>query len=102
MKRVFAEDLLRCGRCGGEMRLVAVIENPAVTEKIRDYPTCPVRPTPERAAKSWILTIPYAISRRETCGTDHVGQPRNFLKPEARPWEASPAHEAIGAIPERR
>jgi hypothetical protein len=34
MKRVFAEDVLVCSRCGGEMRLVAVIEDPTVIEKI--------------------------------------------------------------------
>jgi hypothetical protein len=34
MKRVFAADVLVCSRCGGEMRLVAVIEAPAVIEKI--------------------------------------------------------------------
>ena len=34
LRRVFAEDVLRCSRCGGEMRLVAVIENPAVIAKI--------------------------------------------------------------------
>jgi hypothetical protein len=34
MKRVFAEDVLRCRRCGGELRLVAVIQDPAVGERI--------------------------------------------------------------------
>jgi hypothetical protein len=34
MKRVFAEDVLRCRRCGGELRLVAVIQDPAVCERI--------------------------------------------------------------------
>jgi len=34
MKRVFAEDVLRCSRCGGEMRLIAVIQDPAVAERI--------------------------------------------------------------------
>jgi hypothetical protein len=34
LRRVFAEDVLRCRRCGGEMRLIAVIENPAVSTKI--------------------------------------------------------------------
>jgi hypothetical protein len=33
-KRVFREDVLVCRRCGGEMRLIAVIEDPAVIEKI--------------------------------------------------------------------
>ena len=34
LRRVFAEDVLVCSKCGGEMRLVAVIEDPAVIEKI--------------------------------------------------------------------
>jgi hypothetical protein len=33
-KRVFREDLLRCSRCGGELRLVAVLQDPAVGERI--------------------------------------------------------------------
>jgi hypothetical protein len=34
---VFAEDVLRCSRCGGEMRLIAVIEDSAVIERILRY-----------------------------------------------------------------
>ena len=34
LRRVWHEDVLVCSRCGGEMRLVAVIENPAVIERI--------------------------------------------------------------------
>lgn len=34
MKRAFASDVLTCPRCGGEMRLIAVIEDPAVIEKV--------------------------------------------------------------------
>ena len=33
-RRVWREDVLVCQRCGGEMRLVAVIEEPAVIERI--------------------------------------------------------------------
>ena len=33
-KRVFREDVLRCSRCGGEMRVVGVIFDPAVAERI--------------------------------------------------------------------
>jgi hypothetical protein len=33
-RRVWREDILRCGRYGGAMRLVAVIEDPAVIERI--------------------------------------------------------------------
>jgi hypothetical protein len=34
MKRTFAADVLACSRCGGEMRLVATIIDPAVAERI--------------------------------------------------------------------
>ena len=33
-KRVFREDVLVCSRCGGEMRVVGVIFDPAVAERI--------------------------------------------------------------------
>ena len=33
-RRVWRADVLRCSRCGGELRLIAVIEDPAVVEKI--------------------------------------------------------------------
>jgi hypothetical protein len=33
-RRVWREDVLVCSRCGGELRLVAVIEDPAVIERI--------------------------------------------------------------------
>jgi hypothetical protein len=33
-RRVWREDILRCGRCGGDMRLIAVITEPAVCERI--------------------------------------------------------------------
>ena len=36
-RRVWREDVLVCGRCGGEMRLIAVIEDPAVVEQILKY-----------------------------------------------------------------
>jgi hypothetical protein len=33
-RRVWREDVLVCSRCGGELRLIAVIEDPAVVEQI--------------------------------------------------------------------
>jgi hypothetical protein len=33
-QRTFREDVLVCQRCGGEMRVLAVIEDPAVIEKV--------------------------------------------------------------------
>ena len=34
MKRAFVQDLLVCARCGGAMRLIGVVQNPTVCEKI--------------------------------------------------------------------
>ena len=34
LKRVFHEDILVCAKCGGAVRLVAVITDPTVGEKI--------------------------------------------------------------------
>jgi hypothetical protein len=34
LRRVWQEDVLVCPRCGGAMRLVAVIQDPPVIEKI--------------------------------------------------------------------
>ena len=34
LQRVWDQDVLQCPRCGGRMRLVALIRNPAVSEKI--------------------------------------------------------------------
>jgi hypothetical protein len=34
MQRVFAQDVLVCSRCGGDMRVVGVIFDPAVAERI--------------------------------------------------------------------
>ena len=34
MQRAYAQDVLHCPRCGGEMRLVGVVQDPAVCEKI--------------------------------------------------------------------
>jgi hypothetical protein len=34
LERVWHEEVLVCSRCGGELRLVAVVTDPAVIEKI--------------------------------------------------------------------
>ena len=34
LKRVFAIDIEKCGRCGGRVRVIAAIEDPEVVEKI--------------------------------------------------------------------
>ena len=34
LKRVFAIEIERCGRCGGKLRVIASIEEPALIERI--------------------------------------------------------------------
>ena len=34
LKRVFRIDIERCGRCGGQVKVIAAIEDPAVIERI--------------------------------------------------------------------
>ena len=56
MKRVFALEVLECGRCGGRMRLVAFIDDERIAAKIlrhlglasRAPPRGPARPTHEQ------------------------------------------------------
>jgi hypothetical protein len=46
LQRVFELDALRCPRCGTTMRLVAVIEDPAVARKILACLDLPARAPP--------------------------------------------------------
>ena len=34
LKRVFAIEIQRCGRCGGKLRVIASIEEPGLIERI--------------------------------------------------------------------
>jgi hypothetical protein len=46
MKRIFAVDILECGRCQGRMRILAVIEQPEVIAKILTHLGLPARAPP--------------------------------------------------------
>ena len=46
IKRIFAADVLECGRCHGRMRVLAVIEEPAIVEKILGHLGLPAVPLP--------------------------------------------------------
>jgi hypothetical protein len=37
LKRVFAVDVLKCARCDGRMRLLAVVDEPDAVKKILDH-----------------------------------------------------------------
>jgi hypothetical protein len=59
LKRVFGIDIETCAACGGAMRIIACIEDPAVIEKILTHldakapePEAPRRP-PSRAPPQW-------------------------------------------------
>jgi hypothetical protein len=59
LKRVFGIDIGTCAACGGAMRIIACIEDPAVIEKILTHPDAkapepeaPRRP-PSRAPPQW-------------------------------------------------
>jgi hypothetical protein len=48
----FGFDVLACGKCGGRLKLIALIDQPAVIEKILSHlglPTEGPRPFPARA-----------------------------------------------------
>jgi hypothetical protein len=64
MKRVFAEDVLRCRRGGGELRLVAVIQDPAVCERILTHLGLWQRGPAARASRGPRARRPRAVLRR--------------------------------------
>lgn len=41
LKRVFAIQIHRCGRCGGRLRVIASIEQAPVVKRILDHLACP-------------------------------------------------------------
>jgi len=52
MRRTFGFDVLACTKCGGRLKLIALIDQPAVIEKILTHlglPTEGPRPRPARA-----------------------------------------------------
>ena len=50
--RTFAIDVLECPRCGGPMRLIAVIEDPQIARKILEHVGLAARPPP-RGRPGW-------------------------------------------------
>jgi len=54
LRHVFALDVLACPRCGGRMRVLATIEDPAVIRRIPTHLGLPVdEPVPARAPPNW-------------------------------------------------
>jgi hypothetical protein len=55
LKRVFDIDLEHCPRCGGEFRIIAAIEEPAVIVKILTHLGLPARAPPRSPARPLAL-----------------------------------------------
>jgi hypothetical protein len=51
MRRVFAVDVLKCGDCGGPMRILAAIHDPNAVRAILESMGLPSRAPPNRPAR---------------------------------------------------
>jgi len=51
LKRVFDLDVERCGQCGGKMRIITAIEEPAVIERILTHLGLSAQPPPRAPAR---------------------------------------------------
>ncbi|MBS0445732.1 MAG: hypothetical protein JSR59_07265 [Proteobacteria bacterium] len=51
LKRVFEIDMQHCPNCGGELKIIATILDPAVIERILDHLGLPARPPPRSPAR---------------------------------------------------
>jgi hypothetical protein len=52
MRRTFGYDVMACLECGGRMKLIAMIEEPAVIAKILDHLGLPTEPPPAAALRA--------------------------------------------------
>ena len=55
LKRVFGFDLERCPQCGGELKIIAAIEAPAVIVRILTHLVLPARAPPRSPARPLAL-----------------------------------------------
>ncbi len=53
LKRVFDIDIEHCPHCGGTMKIIAAIEQPAVISKILDHLGLPTRAPPRAPARAF-------------------------------------------------
>lgn len=51
LKRVFDIDIERCPRCGGNLKIIAAIEEPAVIERILTHLGSSAQPPPRTPAR---------------------------------------------------
>jgi hypothetical protein len=52
MRRTFGYDVMACLECGGRMKLIAMIEDPAVIAKILDHLKLPTEPPVAKPARA--------------------------------------------------
>ena len=52
MRRVFGHDVLRCQRCGGRRRLIALISDPFIVRRILTHLGLPAQPPPIAPARA--------------------------------------------------
>ena len=50
LQRVFNIDIERCPHCGGQLKLIAAIEEPAAIARILTYPGLAAQPPPRAPA----------------------------------------------------
>jgi len=51
LRRVFAEDVLSCARCGGRMKIIATVTDPEAVERILTCIGLSARPPPMAPAR---------------------------------------------------
>ena len=62
MRRAFGFDVLACPRCGGRLRLIALIEEASVIQRILRHPGLPTE-VPEPRAPPLLETHPRSADR---------------------------------------
>jgi len=68
MRRTFGIDVLECPRCGGRLRLMALIENARVVARILRHLGLPTDLPDLKAARSPQLPVEDAAWPRDTAG----------------------------------
>ena len=116
LKRVFGIDLEHCPQCGGELKIIAAIEEPAVIVRIlthlglparaprRGCWRCSRRPDPQdKSGSATALTIRRGARSRDAVTLRRIQSSRVDAEPEeSREWETCTKHRAIDRLSGRR
>ena len=93
MRRTFGVDVLACPRCGGRLRLIALIEETAAIERILRHLGLPTTIPAARPARA--PPVPCGSSRRGGVGRRDLGvRPLFLMLPERQP-----ARRRAGGVP---